>query len=267
MGEKFSDPLVAGIEVPSEPLYRTLSPEELKDESVVENVAETYKMVFGSQDIWGEGYKCSNCGKTYPLEGGNPGECLSCKSRDVKEFYPLDELKDRIKTEMADGPDVHPVMSVMKKNRKIVGFLWGAVGPSQEIISRLTKKYQGNERLELSKSLHDKLVELGVGRDERILSGDELGILRSDRGSGPVPVMTLAKLWLEHGLKNNAKTAVFWTSKKSPIYAICVAGGFQPIFDTQDGISYMIHPDSRDLVAAMRDGEKSFLEFMGRGIK
>lgn len=261
MSEKIEDVFYKPEQV--SPTYRTATKVEELNEDVVEQVANSYKEIFGSNDVWGEGYRCSKCGKTFPLEGGHPAGCPECKSNEIKEFYPTEELKARITADMEEERDIKPVMSLMEKGHEVVGFLWGASGPREKILDRLTKKFDEQEARSLRAALSKKLNELGIEEKDWILSGDELGIKKEHR-RGATPVMTLAKLWLESGLDNNAKTAIFWTSKKSNIYEICMAGGFVPVFDTKDGLTYMVHPDSTPLVQAMKGGESSFLKFMSK---
>jgi len=249
----------APVKIPEN--YQEVSIDDLKNNSkMFDSLVRCYQEVFGSSDIWGEGKICVKCGKIMPLD--HAFEKCDCGGN-LENFYPDESLKKRIiheLTEVIPNSSFCVVMKSLEDDNKINGFCWGAIGNVQNITKRIVDNRYNGDSLQF-KNLHQLLVDrLSLkSLDERVLFIDELGVVKADRRQGMAPVIYLTRIGFEHGNDNNVQKTLMWTHKKSPIYKICLASGYQEIFATEDGIVYLYLKDLRPTLTLLQN--KTFREY------
>ena len=252
------------IQVPSE--FRVFTLNELRDAELLTELMKTYQHIFGDADAWNEGAFCDIEGrkKTISLkeynERQNQGN-VRCECGGL--FYPChpaERLEKRFSEELADP---NSILILMQGNDefKVAGFLWGTVSKFAKIEKRILKARYPDDieqgAIEL-KELRVRLDEKGLLNSD-FLYGDEMGVLRQFRGGGIKPVLYLTRLFGEHGQNWNTNKAIFWTSKKSPLYQIMITYGFEPLYIDSNGLEFLLHPDFDSLAKVMKNlNEENF---------
>jgi hypothetical protein len=213
---------------------------------------DCYQDVFGSSDIWGEGFVCEKCGKVMPLDQ----EQAKCDcGGELKKFYPGDELKNKIIRGLNNEDQRTPFCTIIENpsqeigtKKRIDGFCWGSVDTLGNVVREIVEnRYHGNQ---------DKLKEIfdlfrgetsPIDLEEKILYIAELGVRQEARHHGMTSVINLARAGFERGHEGNTKKSLMWTSKKSPVYKICLACGFQEIFNIKEGDEELVFLYLEDL--------------------
>lgn len=219
---------------------KTLTLEQLlSDKHLFDSLVNCYQEVFGSEDIWGEGFICEKCGKIIPIEKDQT-KC-DCGGN-LKRFYPIDELKKQIIEILTDTEQRSSFCTIIEnksqqetQEKKIDGFSWGVVDSIDHILKEIIeKRYQGDpsKLKEIFDLMKEKLPFVNL--EEKILYIAELGVRKEARHHGMESIISLTRFGFERGQENGAKSALMWTSKKSPIYKICLACGFQEIFEIKE---------------------------------
>ena len=202
----------------------------LNEDADFKSLIKTYREVFGSDErdgqgnvIWGEGFRCERCGKTYPLnlvlfkvcECGGP----------LTECYATDNLKSRLIDEIDINSSNEGFCFSLKNNGVTIGFLWGALTGKPEVVDQICNNGLKTQR-------HREDVAKLFDDDERILYLAELGILRSSRvGLRPL-VLMFTELFLLFQDKT-IDSVVAWTSKSSQVYRITRALGFKLVAEIE----------------------------------
>jgi hypothetical protein len=241
--------------IPYPPNFREFDPLSLlQNESIFNSLILCYQKVFGSRDIWGEGAKCASCGDQIPIEefverkARHDFACSQCQGK-YQQIFPVDFLKKRIALELNPAIYKHPfiILYLNDEGAEVVGFCWGVVETPARIVERIVQNKYADQP-EIAQLVRDKIMA-SFSPDELIVYYDEIGILKEFRG-GIGPVVSLVRLGLETGSKNNSCKVLYWTSRKSPIYMFCRLTGFEDLFETPDGLIYCYSEDfSPSLIA------------------
>jgi len=230
--------------------FRSVTGEDLDGADLVNALVELYRSVFGDSDVWGEGAYCEREGRErrvdiaeYERRLRDSKPLCECGARLIP-FHPPELLKERILREMTRSPGIDPACILMIVDEKPVGFTWGAVLQVHRIAERLIHaRYPGREDLGAKEAhaLTDKLLHCGLRLDDQVLYFDELAVHRNHR-VGFDHIHFLSRGMFEHAV-GKTRRALFWTSKDSAIYTVTLLCGFVPIYDTADGISFMLLED------------------------
>ena len=239
----FTDGQSAPIEVPGN--YKNLDGESLlNDEHTLKSLASCYQEVFGSSDIWGEGWRCSSCGRVFARDR----KSSNCDCGHVlDDYYPIANLCQRIVKEL----DQKSFCTVMLSDNDVAGFCWGTIGNQEKVSQRISANSHVSKFSEAVKKLLPS---------EGIIYFDELGI-RKDSRAGLGPINFLTRLAFERGYLEGVNTALFWTARKSPIYRICRSFGFVDIYE-EDGIVFLLLEDIVPVLKVMQNktpAESAFL--------
>ena len=232
------------------------------DNGALNSLIKCYQEVFGSEDVWSEGAVCSKCGSIISFEKYKSSDKCRCGG-EYAPYYKEKDLKEGILKDLDRKKYPSSFCTVMKdvENKEDVsGFCWGFVGTKEEISDRVMENPHVNDP-------RIKEALMSIGENEKITYFDELGIKKSNR-SGLGPVVFLTRSGFETGCRNQSQSALFWTSRKSPIYTICRALGFDDLFDTQNGLTFLYTKNFIPFLKVMQN--KSVMRMtadLGRGLK
>ena len=226
--------------------------EELqKNLSLFKELIRTYQEIFGDSDGWGEGAYCDKEGWSRLISFPEYRHRLmekrlvcDCGGRFLL-CYPSDALRRRIIRELTPSDKKKPVCILIKETgtNRVVGFAWGVITSLENIVERvLLSSCQKREKgiLEIIDKLRNSLFFLED--KQNILFGDEMAILKEFR-KGIKPLAELVRMLFEHGVEHNCYQLIFWSSKKSSICKLAIKVGFQKIYESNNGTTFLFHKD------------------------
>lgn len=244
----------------SPPGFRALTLSDLQREHLMPELIKTYQRVFGDGDIWREGAYCSAEGWENTISLGEYEERknstnLRCECGGLfQPCYPAEVMEARIIEELKSDRDSLLVVMEGGSESKITGFLWGTVAGFEDIEQRILNTrypWRRDQGVIETNRLRSRLREKGYLDTLPFLYGDEMGVLKDRRG-GVKPLLELIRFWTEFGDQHQTHKALFWTSVKSPMFAIAHAFGCEVVHQTRDGVSFFGTPDFRPVLSTLR---------------
>jgi hypothetical protein len=225
---------------------------------------DSYRRVFGARDTWGEGWRCRDaaCGAVLPFDDPEPRPRCACGS-DVAPYHDPAWLEARLRLDLAPDAELAPVAAVMRGDdaSPVGAFMWANVAPMRRQLERFVRaRYHGREepgRREVVE-LEARLGALGVVAETPVLYGDELGVLSRFRADVR-PLLTLLRIWLEHGAACGVLNCCLWTAPQSPAHELMALTGFRDVHTTRDGAVFVNLPDARPLLEVLSASDPSSL--------
>lgn len=228
--------------------FKVYSLQNLRKKGLLGELVKVYQQIFGEPEIWNEGAFCNREGWSNTIslkqyENRKRERILRCECGGIfQPCYPTEVLEARIIDELADPKRTALWIMEGENEFKIGGFLWGVVTEFEEIERRiLNARYRerGDRGLIEIRKLNSRLKEKGVLLGD-FLYGDEMALLKPFRQG--LNHLYLIRLWVEFGHAKGTRKALFWTSKKSPLFKLSLCYGCEIIHTTEDGIYFFLHP-------------------------
>jgi len=211
-------------------------------------IIQTYREVFGGPP-WNEGAYCESEGwkKIISLE--------EYKERLKRRGYSFSEVNELIGEEL-DNKNQKPMGSIITRNEKVLGFMFSGILEKKNLIEKIARA-RSDKNLEKAKELLKGLEKILDKKNlNKMLYSYEIGIVKEER-KGIVPLSLLIKELFSFGEENNIFSAMFWTSRKSPIYKIALLGGFRPVHKVSDSrtgeeVIFLLNNDFRKLFSNLK---------------